>query len=437
MLYGPAGDTIALAVGSLHNGAESARIQAGWADVPRQAVLAQLERVLESPHFRASKRCSHFLRYVIERASERRFDALKERTLGVEVFERDPNYDTNQDPIVRVTAGEVRKRLAQYYLEAGREDEIRIGMPSGSYLPEVQLARARAEAGGRTPAVPARPPIRWARLMPVAAALIGLVALAVAVSIAVGSRRSALDLFWEPLVRQGNSVLVCMGQPKAYVFNTPVQAELERWFDPATSRQNAEPRTTAIPLSEVVPVWTNYIPLKDTQVLLRLSKLLADRGKTIELHGGRSISLADLRGRPAVLVGAFNNEWSQRLGAELRFYFDVDYANHAELVRDRQNPLRTEWKIVNAWPQRNIAADYGVVSRVVNPTTEQTLVIVAGLTNFATTAAGELLTNEDYFKQVLAKAPTGWHRKNMQVVLSADVISGTAGPPRVLDAYFW
>lgn len=399
-------------------------------------MLEQLERILESPHFRSSKRCSHFLRHVVERAGEHRLDSLKERTLGVEVFERDPNYDTNQDPVVRVTAGEVRKRLAQYYLEAGRGDAIRITMPSGSYIPEIQLAPVRSEGAGGAPA-PSRRPVRRARLLTAAAAVIGVALLAGVASIVLSSRKSGLDLFWDPVISSEKPVLICIGQPKAYVFNSKVQGHLDRWFDPTTNRQKLQPPISAIPLPEVVPAWTNYIPLKDTQILLRLSGLLANKGKTVELAGARTLSLSDLRGRPVVLVGAFNNEWTARLGAQLRFYFDLDVANSAELVRDRQNPLRTDWKIVNAWPQRNITVDYGVVTRMVNPATEKTVVIVAGITHFATVAAGEFLIREEYFQQALAKAPSDWYRKNMQVVISADVISGASGPPKVQETHFW
>ena len=60
-----------------------------------------------------------------------RAEGLKERTLGIEVFGKDPNYDTTEDPIVRVTAGEIRKRIAQYYQEQGHEHEIKLLMPSG------------------------------------------------------------------------------------------------------------------------------------------------------------------------------------------------------------------------------------------------------------------------------------------------------------------
>ena len=81
---------------------------------PKSAqILAQLDRVLSSTPFRTSKRCSDLLRHVVTAACEGRLDFLKERTLGVEVFERDPDYDTNQDPVVRNTAGQVRKRLAR------------------------------------------------------------------------------------------------------------------------------------------------------------------------------------------------------------------------------------------------------------------------------------------------------------------------------------
>jgi hypothetical protein len=44
---------------------------------------------------------------------------LKERTIGIEAFSRPPDYDQSVDPVVRITAGEVRKRLTQYYYEAG------------------------------------------------------------------------------------------------------------------------------------------------------------------------------------------------------------------------------------------------------------------------------------------------------------------------------
>ncbi len=104
-------------------------------------IREQLDRLLVSPQIRSSKRCQALLQYIVVSALEGEVDGLKERVLGCEVFRREPHYDTNQDSIVRTTAAEIRKRLALYYLEPGREGEIRILLPSGSYLPEFQFPK--------------------------------------------------------------------------------------------------------------------------------------------------------------------------------------------------------------------------------------------------------------------------------------------------------
>src|SRR5690348_18325091 len=87
-----------------------------------QAIRLQLARVLESAPFRTSKRYPALLSYVVEKTLQGNIESLKERTLGIEVFRREPEYDTNADPVVRIAAGEVRKRLAQY-----RSEERRVG----------------------------------------------------------------------------------------------------------------------------------------------------------------------------------------------------------------------------------------------------------------------------------------------------------------------
>ena len=81
-------------------------------EVEHFAVQQQLERILVHPLFSHSKRYPLLLRWVVERSLEGRASQLKERTLGIEVFGRDPNYDTNTDPVVRITAGEADRGVA-------------------------------------------------------------------------------------------------------------------------------------------------------------------------------------------------------------------------------------------------------------------------------------------------------------------------------------
>src|SRR3954469_22138545 len=80
----------------------------------KELVREQVGRILATAPFRNSKRFPAFLRHTVEHALSSS-EGLKERTIGHEVFGRDPGYDTAQDPIVRMTAAEVRKRLGQYY----------------------------------------------------------------------------------------------------------------------------------------------------------------------------------------------------------------------------------------------------------------------------------------------------------------------------------
>src|ERR1043166_754714 len=81
-----------------------------------QAVRAELNRLLESNAFRTSQRCREFLEYIVEHTINGPSGTLKERSIGVEIFQLPQDFDTGQHSIVRVTANEVRKKLAQHYL---------------------------------------------------------------------------------------------------------------------------------------------------------------------------------------------------------------------------------------------------------------------------------------------------------------------------------
>jgi hypothetical protein len=86
----------------------------GHNEVTSNAALVreQLNRLLAHPLFTNSKRYPVLLAYTVEQALLGNAGELKERTIGVEAFGREPNYDVNLDPVVRTTAAEVRKRLS-------------------------------------------------------------------------------------------------------------------------------------------------------------------------------------------------------------------------------------------------------------------------------------------------------------------------------------
>src|SRR5579859_7087169 len=87
-------------------------------------VREQLRRLVAHPLFTNSKRYPVLLAYTVEQTLLGKASELKERTVGVEAFGREPDYDVNLDPVVRITAAEVRKRLSQYYVNPEHVTEL-------------------------------------------------------------------------------------------------------------------------------------------------------------------------------------------------------------------------------------------------------------------------------------------------------------------------
>jgi TolB-like protein len=120
-----------------------------------EQICAQVERVLANRLFTRSTRLCRFLRFSVEQTLAGNGGQLKEQIIGVEVFDRKPDYDPRIDPIVRVEARRLRAKLKAYYASPGRGDQITIGLPKGAYLPFFK-ARAVAVQNSVAPAMASR-----------------------------------------------------------------------------------------------------------------------------------------------------------------------------------------------------------------------------------------------------------------------------------------
>ena len=121
----------------MHNAAELIHSPDQMPEAPFPSSLEvqrALAEILKSVHFRGSKQSQQLLQYIVTQSLDGHAERLKERIIGAEVFGRPVDYDTNVDPIVRSRAAEVRKRLAQYYVEEGKDSPVRIKFSPGSYL---------------------------------------------------------------------------------------------------------------------------------------------------------------------------------------------------------------------------------------------------------------------------------------------------------------
>jgi serine/threonine-protein kinase len=131
-------------------------------------VREELEKVLASPGFARNERLGRFLRFVVENQLRGTGGNLKEFTVGVEVFGRQPGYDPKLDSIVRTEAARLRKRLAEYYYADGPPGRVIIELPKGGYTPVFRTAPA--------PAVRRARPWKKASVLTAGVALVGLLA---------------------------------------------------------------------------------------------------------------------------------------------------------------------------------------------------------------------------------------------------------------------
>jgi hypothetical protein len=394
----------------------------------REAIRRQLDRMLANPLFKNSKRYPNFLRYVVEHTLEESPGELKERTLGVEVFGREPNYDTNADPVVRATAGEIRKRIAQYYHEQGHESEIRIDLLPGSYVPEFEIPAAQPQHVTVEPeALEQHSKLnRWHWLVIATIPLI----LAALVAGKLWTSKTALDRFWAPVLDSQSTVLLCVGQ-RQFLGSSPEPQQQASADIPRLAQGKDGPIT----LFQLYYMGSQNVAFHDVKTLGRLTGLLQASGKPHHILGERSTSFADLRAGPVILVGAFNNDWTMRLTGPMRFSFERD--GDTFWIKDLKNPAKRDRAVNYTLPYMKLTQDYALISRVLEPTTERMVVVAGGLTGFGTMAAGEFLTNRAYMEAVAKQGPKDWGRKNVQLVIATDVINGNSGPPRVVDQYFW
>lgn len=145
--------------------------------IPEHQIRAQLDAVLASGEFVKAARLSRFLRFVVEKTLAGEGGEIKEYLLGIEVFDRPPDFDPRLDPIVRVEARRLRARLDEYYATSGRNDALRILFRKGGYEPAFEAGFPAPEnpASPATTATTASAPRRNRRVAIVAAlALTGL-----------------------------------------------------------------------------------------------------------------------------------------------------------------------------------------------------------------------------------------------------------------------
>ena len=396
----------------------------------RALVREELEGVIGSSHFCNSKRYPALLRYVVEKTLAGHADQLKERTLGIDVFHRPADYDTNTDTVVRYTAGEVRKRLAVYYHERG-EAPVQIALPAGSYVPEFLLCEPE-EAGSTLTELAVQEPVAWEtpETLEVPRATDGQTAIAgrglrgralrlafsvmmILFALVIGWRlthhdTSAVDAFWAPMLHERGATVLCVG---GVTFG-----------DNNFSGTHTAGKDVAYP----------FASMQIVSSVSQLSGLLERGGASYGVQAASTTQLSELREHPVVLLGGFNNEWTLRLVSPLRFHFA---RQPDEVILDSDRPGMV-WKRDQGQGYGS-ADDYAIVARFRDTVTGSMIVVAAGLGRNGTELASQFLTSERYMAELRERLGGKMGSGNVEVLLRSRVIDGKTGAPQIEAVHFW
>jgi hypothetical protein len=368
------------------------------------------------------------------------------------IFDRDSDYDTNADPIVRVTAGEVRKRIAQYYQEPAHEHEWKIYLPLGSYVPRFlfptdSTASVPAELvdppespapPGESEGKPAPPVLSTRTVMSVRTrsgywkTLILLTAVSLLATVALPAFKSrhppdqtlnpAGAYFWTPLLSSRNPVLIVLGVHSLDSSGNDIPVL------PGTSASETQPNDMITAMLR-----SNMVPLSDIVAYSRVTDLLTQHSQLYRTQGSSESTLEEIRRSPVLLVGGLDNAWTLRLQSALRYRFFAHNKLCGEIF-DGQHP-ETSWRFDNTQRTTGNSRDYAIVASYYDRSIGQHVLVVAGIGMAGTKAAAEFVTSNEELQGWLDGARP--NKQNVEIVLSTEILDGQPGPPHVIATSTW
>lgn len=371
------------------------------------SVSGHLQQLLESSAFKGSRRGQQFLQYVVERALAGQLDDLKERSLGVALFGRAPDYDTGEDAIVRVTASDVRKRLNQYYSESA--SAIRIDLPPGSYSPDFRVQPA-GEAGPSMAPEPApaaaSPRVRRKWNWPLAAALAGVLAVSGGLLYRgrfPGETSPRRMLPWAELLRDGREVQLVLADPDVPAMEALVGASISL-SDYANRSYVKNPESFGPEMRRAMTLLRGVnVAAVDVGIALDVSRLAALSSARVKTHTARSLQLGSFKTDDAfILLGSpHSNPWVELFQDSLDFEFTRDRASAPESIRNKRPQAGEQAIYVPTAAGWGTGHSYATVALIGNPGQSGKVLLVAGTNAEGTEAAGRFVTNLDQFARTL------------------------------------
>ncbi|HEX5733190.1 MAG TPA: hypothetical protein VF131_10170 [Blastocatellia bacterium] len=435
-------------------------------------VRRALENILSSRHFVNAHKKKKFLRLICDFYVEGRAQELNEHILGYDVFGRDSSYNPADDPIVRVFAHEIRKKLEAYYANEGAGDAIRLDIPAGSYQPVfTRPAPADAPEAAAAPAVqPKTEPEAAHRLSPgmIAAGIAVLLLLGTVIWLGFWNRQLILErdgaevakspatygAVWASFMKDNNPPLVILSNPPVLRFINPSDPEALTKDSIPLAPETVEALKDKFVTNPEVTLKESIGPAGDgagpaagagviernrTPRLIVSTNVHTGMGEAIGLHyltdffrkssrsillkQSRTLSAEDLKKHNVIMLGGvWVNEWSGKLKRSEDFFF-----TDKGTIENRNPQPGEEREYIPEFDRRtgNLIVDYAVITVKPNISDANQVMLLAGVYSQGTEAASEYVTNKTYLDQLNQRlAQMGEPPRYFQALLKVGVEKG-------------
>jgi hypothetical protein len=371
----------------------------------REQCFQQIDKLINSHSLRGSESLCKLLRYLAEHSLDHPGVALKEYQIATEVLGRSGGFDPQSDSTVRVQAGRLRLKLAEYYSHEGPEDSVVVELPKGSYAltfhvrtPSAGLTAVlpRAESVDRRTA--AKPSNR--RWMIAVAVLSVLLAIALVTNILLIGRTRAqastkppipvpYQVFWSRFVSGGQQPWVIfsngnfVGRPETGM----------RYFNAAADSR--------------VPILDHYTGVGEVLAVHQLDGVFVLFNQQLKVKRGSLFSLDDAKNNDLIFVGS---------PAENLTLLDIPGTREFIFQRVDSGPRKGDLGVLNAHPQAGepkmflaslssqpTTEDYAVIGLVPGIDPTRSVLILAGTTTFGTQAAAEYVCRPDALAELLRR----------------------------------
>jgi hypothetical protein len=369
--------------------------------------LRQVEKVANSGVLHGSESLRKLLRYLAHHAIDHPGTPLKEYQIATEEFGRPPDFDPAVDSMVRVQAGRLRAKLAEYYAGEGAEDPIRIELAKGAYTlsfhhrqPGESHAHASESAEHELHQLPRTgTPRNWMiAVVTLSVFLAGALAalfLARRETPVAGARiedpaaATALQAFWKPFLSGPDEPWVVFSN--AAFFGRPETGM--RYYDPARDPHDA--------------IWDHYTGVGEVLAVHSLDQVFGALHRKIRVKRGSLFSLDDAKNNDLIFVGS---------PSENLTLLEIPGTHEFVFRRLDSGPRKGDLAVANIHPQAGeskfylaspssapLAEDYAVIAFLpgLNPT--RSVLIIAGTTTFGTQGAVEYVCRQDSLQELLLR----------------------------------